>query len=584
MFNQRQISFLQSLGLAQAASESERLAFFNGLDAATRAQIKAVGGASPAPAPAGAANPPTLLEPAAAPAATAPAAPAAGGEPVVPAAAMPAAPAPASPAPAPAAAAPATPAEPAPAPVADVAGSVNAERQRVSGILDVASAMSMDQAWAQRAIQAGMTIVEASQAAAALQRERADAAPVADVSGGEDLNLDSLGTAMSDAIVLRAGGRLSEENSDAAGRFQSFRMGADGQPVARQAHGRAHQFAHMSLAEMAQAYLQAAGVPTVGMTRASICQAVFNRRRMLSLLQAAGAGGLVHSSSDFDAILEDTVTKRLQAAYIELSPTWQQWARENSTIQDFDPVTVAQLGSIGTPPKVSEGAEYGYATVGDSKEFYVLSKYGEVIGITWEAMLRDDMSAFARLPMLQAAACLRIEDDLAYAQLTSNPNMSDGNALFSNEHSNLAAAPAALSVESLGAGRASMRKQTGTRGEHLNLSPSILLVPAAQETIADQLIASMVDPAKSNSTTNPFNGRLTVVTNPRLDAASATAWYLLASTQAIDTVEMGFLAGHRQPMTESRDGFTIDAREYKVKHVCAAKAIDWRGMYRNAGA
>lgn len=36
--------------------------------------------------------------------------------------------------------------------------------------------------------------------------------------------------------------------------------------------------------------------------------------------------------------------------------------------------------------------------------------------------------------------------------------------------------------------------------------------------------------------------------------------------------------------TETRTGFEVDGLEIKARHDFAAKAIDWRGLYRNPGA
>ena len=39
----------------------------------------------------------------------------------------------------------------------------------------------------------------------------------------------------------------------------------------------------------------------------------------------------------------------------------------------------------------------------------------------------------------------------------------------------------------------------------------------------------------------------------------------------------------RWPYLETRSGWTVDGTEYKVRIDVDAKAIDWRGLYFNAG-
>jgi hypothetical protein len=129
-----------------------------------------------------------------------------------------------------------------------------------------------------------------------------------------------------------------------------------------------------------------------------------------------------------------------------------------------------------------------------------------------------------------------------------------------------------------------MRIQKGLDGvQQLNISPRFLVVPAALETVADQFVSVNLMASEAGKV-NPFSGRLQVLVEPRLDVASATAWYLMATPDQIDMVEYGFLAGEAGPMVETRVGFDVDGLEVKARHDFAAKVIDWRGLWKNAGA
>ncbi|SIS76252.1 phage portal protein [Phaeovulum vinaykumarii] len=70
----------------------------------------------------------------------------------------------------------------------------------------------------------------------------------------------------------------------------------------------------------------------------------------------------------------------------------------------------------------------------------------------------------------------------------------------------------------------------------------------------------------------------------RLDAASETAWYLAASPNQIDTIEYAYLEGQQGAYIETRNGFDVDGVEIKCRLDFGAKAIDWRGLYKNPGA
>ena len=72
--------------------------------------------------------------------------------------------------------------------------------------------------------------------------------------------------------------------------------------------------------------------------------------------------------------------------------------------------------------------------------------------------------------------------------------------------------------------------------------------------------------------------------SPRLDAQSATAWYLLASVLQVDIFELANLIGQNGPTLSSKEGFNVDGVQFKVSYDVGAKAIDWRGIFKNAGA
>ncbi|RYF63075.1 MAG: peptidase, partial [Comamonadaceae bacterium] len=145
----------------------------------------------------------------------------------------------------------------------------------------------------------------------------------------------------------------------------------------------------------------------------------------------------------------------------------------------------------------------------------------------------------------------------------------------------------ALSLDGLTAARAKLRTQKGIAGESINLAPKFLVVPSALETLAYQLTSNAYIPT-SQAGVNEFaaGGRtaLTVVVDPLLDAASTTAWYLLAESALIDTVEYAYLDGADGPVTETREGFEVDGTEIKCRLDFAAKALDYRGMVKSNGA
>ncbi|HET8702057.1 MAG TPA: hypothetical protein VFL97_10385, partial [Nitrococcus sp.] len=92
--------------------------------------------------------------------------------------------------------------------------------------------------------------------------------------------------------------------------------------------------------------------------------------------------------------------------------------------------------------------------------------------MTRQALINDDLGELARVPQALGQAAARKEADIVYSLLTGNPTMRDSVTLFHADHGNLAGTGAALSVASLGAARAAMRKQKGLAGiGYLNITP-----------------------------------------------------------------------------------------------------------------
>jgi hypothetical protein len=52
----------------------------------------------------------------------------------------------------------------------------------------------------------------------------------------------------------------------------------------------------------------------------------------------------------------------------------------------------------------------------------------------------------------------------------------------------------------------------------------------------------------------------------------------------IDTIEYSYLEGQEGVFMDTRMGFDVDGMELKGRLDFAAKALDWRGIYKNAGA
>jgi HK97 family phage prohead protease len=350
----------------------------------------------------------------------------------------------------------------------------------------------------------------------------------------------------------------------------SGRIGLMAEALAARAGGpaasdEAREFLRMSPVDMARSLLEDRGIHTRRLSTGEIMQ-----RAMAT-------------TSDFPQLLVNSGNRILQNAYGSYKGGLKRIAHQ-STVADFRAKQVLKLGEMPSLEKVNEHGEYTYGTPTEAKESYSLSTYGRIFAITRQALINDDLDAFASVISRFGVSAAEREATQLVSLLTGNPTMADGTALFHANHGNLAASGAVISVATLGAARKAMRLQTGLDGKTaIDVTPSFLIVPAALETVAEQFLATLSPTVSSES--NPFSGRLELVVDPRLDAASTTAWYLAATpTAGVETIEYAYLEGFVGPQVEVRDGWEVDGTEIKCRLDFGCGVIDHRGLYKNPGA
>lgn len=339
----------------------------------------------------------------------------------------------------------------------------------------------------------------------------------------------------------------------------------------------ARRYRGYTLSELARRSLEDQGVDVSGLSRAAIVAMAMGNSDELGFRA-------LHGTSDFTVALASTVNRSLRQGYEGTLRTFTSWARKG-TLADFRAAQrVAVAGNLGLV-KVNEFGEFKRGKLVDSGESIQLGTYGKVVGVTRQAVINDDLDFLSRLPQMFGRAAAEFESDTVYGILTGNANMSDGVALFHASHGNLASAGGAIGEASLTAARKALRLQKDPSGNNqpLNLQGRHLIVPAAKETEAQKIIAAVVL-ASSSANTNVFQSSYNIVVEPRLDAASATAWYLAADNAQIDTIEYAYLEGEEGLYTEQRTGFDVDGLEVKARLDFAAKAIDWRGLFKDPGA
>lgn len=436
-------------------------------------------------------------------------------------------------------------AEPAPDTKAIIAQAQSAERERVGTIYDLAGRLGLERSMAEDLVTRGVAIDEARRI---ILDKVADAAEqsrtfphVSVPLGGRDERLTRR-EAVANALLHRYSPTLFALSDPA------------------------REYRGMTLLELSREFLASSGVNVRGMSRDEI------------------ATRALHSTSDFPEVLSAVTNKTLRQAYDVYPRTFTPFCRQ-VLATDFKAMHRVQIGEAPQLLKVSEGGEFKRGTIAESKESYRIETYGRVVAITRQVLINDDLDAFTRIPAMYGTAIATLESDVVWGIITANAAMADGVTLFHATHKNLAGTGAALSVAAIGEGRASMAKQTGLdKKTVLNIRPSYLIVPAALELAAEQLVAQNLLPTKTLDVVPQSIRTITPISEPRLDAVSAGAWYLAANPAQIDTIEYAYLEGQQGAYIETRNGFDVDGVEIKCRLDFGAKAIDWRGLYKNNGA
>jgi hypothetical protein len=443
----------------------------------------------------------------------------------------------------------AAPANPEPVPQPDTEAIATrareAERDRVSTIYDLTGRLNLERSFAEDLVKRGVSVDESRRLildqVAAKSDETRTFPHVSVPLGGRDERITRR-DAVANALLHRYS------------------------PTLFPLEDAARQYRGMTLLELARESLGNAGVNTRGLSRDEV------------------ATRALHSTSDFTEILSAVTNKTLRQAYDAYPRTFALFCRQ-VLATDFKSMHRVQLGEAPQLLEVGESGEFKRGTLGESKESYKVKTYGRVVAITRQVLINDDLDAFTRIPAMYGNSIAQLESDVVWSIITANPAMADGNALFHTTHKNLAATGAALDVTSVGAARAAMALQTGLdKKTVLNIRPTFLIVPAALELKAEQLVAQNLVPADSAKVVPQSIRTLSPISEPRLDAASATSWYLAASPNQIDTIEYAYLEGQQGAYIETRNGFDVDGVEIKCRLDFGAKAIDWRGLYKNPGA
>jgi ATP-dependent protease ClpP protease subunit len=343
----------------------------------------------------------------------------------------------------------------------------------------------------------------------------------------------------------------------------------DNKPIALDT---ANPFRGMTLLEIARASLARAGVKTDGMDKRALVAAAFTT-----------------STSDFPILLENTMHKTLQAAYATAEDTWRRFCAVGS-VSDFRAHKRYRVGGLSNLEAKTELGEYRNKTIPDGEKATITAgTKGNIINISRESIINDDLGAFVGLSAALGRAAKRTIEADVYALLALNtatgPTLDDGVVMFHADHANIAATGGAPTVEIVDAMRQQMAKQMDVNSvDYLDLRPALWLGPLSLGGKAREINGAEYndDSQKYQRKPNIVRGLFRdVVDTPRL---SGTRWYMFADPSVAPVIEVAFLDGVQEPFLEMEEGFDTDGARWKVRLDYGVAGVDFRGAVTNAGA
>jgi hypothetical protein len=289
------------------------------------------------------------------------------------------------------------------------------------------------------------------------------------------------------------------------------------------------------------------------------------------------------TTSDFPGIFTNALNVRLLARYQLAAPTYRLWAAQ-TTVPDFRASPVIRAGDFPALQLVNEAGEIKSGAFSESKETFQVHAYAVMLNITRQMMVNDQLMAIEQVLGSAGERVADWENVQAYASLLLNAVgpvlLTDSKAVFHADHGNFTDTGTAISVTSVGVGRALMMKQTTLDGLKANFTPVTLLVGPDKLTIAEQLL-TQITPAQTSNAVPESIRRLSVQGDANI---AGNEWFLFASPQAAPTFQYGYLSGFEGPRLSSEDVFDVQGMRVKLEHDFGVGAIDYRGAYRNDGA
>lgn len=280
--------------------------------------------------------------------------------------------------------------------------------------------------------------------------------------------------------------------------------------------------------------------------------------------------------------------------------TWRQWV---SDIVPFSDLTnskkLVQIGEYTEFPTVLEDGTYqAVNTPGEQKVEMTILKKGGTESFTWEAALRDDMGALARIPRALGRAWAWTIYRFIYGVLQGTgvgPTMDyDATALYDAAHANILSTP--FTSADLITLEQKIRDQKALSSGYPKKYRARFLLYQNDAALRQNIWEAL----NSSFKVNPLSTSGSQVNLPNMiqamfgldpvevdyPVATSTRWELVADPRDVATMAVGFLNGREEPeifvqdMERVGSVFSNDRITYKLRGTIGAEAVDHKSFAR----
>jgi len=307
---------------------------------------------------------------------------------------------------------------------------------------------------------------------------------------------------------------------------------------------------------------------------------IFQQYDLQTCIEAVG-------DENFAALLKNTANKTLLKSFKFWPSTWQKIVNSPfGNRRDFKDNTVIEVEEGARLQEMSKREPTPMDSIGERSLTYKVKTYERGFELNRQDIINDDLGAFMKFPQKHGRAAARTIDKFVWDFVNDNATLGfDNVALFHADHANLSTTTP-LTAANLSLVKAKMTRQTESKtSDVLGLVPNILAVPPTLADKAFRIVHAPLLAGTGNNDANPHKN-LEILVVPWLTDTGAEAtcdWYLFASPNQIDTIQIDFLRGRSEPQTlraipNSPDGYDFLTRNtaYKVRYEFGGKPVGYR--------